>query len=353
MYRFFRRTAHKAGLAPGSLIHSGEQTMEEVVIRVTRYDKDIVREHQADTLADCFPLSEEHADWISICGLHRPEVFSELGERLGIHPLVLEDVMNTGHRPKVEVFEDHIFIISKSVTFDPAARELRTEQVSMILGPHYLITFSESDSGLFAPVHERLRAGRGKIRKYGVDYLAYALLDTLVDGFFVALELIGERLEELEASLLEQPEESILQELHRLRRGMILFRRSVWPLRDAVNTLRKDSGDLVRDGTDIFLGDLYEHVIQVWEAVETYREVISGMVDLYLSSVSNQMNKVMKVLTIIATIFIPLTFIAGLYGMNFKVMPELEWPYGYPVVMGIMALIAIGMLWFFKRKKWL
>ena len=344
----------KSGKLPGALIHIGEQKSSAVRIRVIEYDADHLEERTLGDLAAYSPAEiPTKVTWINVAGLHEVQVLDQLGASYGIHPLVLEDILNTDQRPKVEEGEEFLCFILKNIF--PAAEpgRMNMEQVSIVLGRHFVISFLEEDERVFAPVIDHLRAGKGRIRKDGPDYLAYALLDAVVDNYFVVLEDLGERLERLENMVMGKPAREALDEMHRLKREMIKLRRVFWPLREAVGVLQRHESDLVDHATGIYLRDLYDHVVQVIDTVETFRDMLSGMLDIYLSSMSNRLNEVMKILTIYATIFIPLTFIAGVYGMNFKWMPELEWRWGYPAVLFLMASVAVGMLVFFRRKRWL
>jgi magnesium transporter len=267
-------------------------------------------------------------------GLHELNVVEKMGAHFGIHPLVLEDIVHTGQRTKAEEFETYIYIVLKMLVYDETVDHITAEQVSLLLGPHILFSFQEKEGDVFEYVRERIRKARGRIRKSGCDYLAYALMDAVVDQYFAILERLGDKIEALEEQLLEQPTPQILEDIHHLKREMIFMRKQVWPLREVINSLIKDPSELIQETTHIYLRDVYDHTIQVIDTIESFRDVLSGLSDLYLSTVSNRMNEVMKVLTIMATIFIPLTFIAGIYGMNFEFMPELKWQWSYPVLWG-------------------
>jgi magnesium transporter len=342
----------KAGLPPGTLVADGVKDAAPVKITVIDYDGESYEESVVEAGTDCRLFREKPpVTWVNVNGVHCVEVLEELGECFGIHSLVLEDIANTEQRPKTEDFGDYLFVVLKMLDYE--GDEVGTEQVSLILGPNYVLSFQEREGDVFDVVRERIRNAKGRIRKTGPDYLAYALLDAVVDNYFVILEQIGEKVGLLEDELAENPKPETLQNVHELKREMIILRKSVWPLREVVNGLIRDDSKLVRESTGVFLKDVYDHTIQVIDAVETYRDVLSGMLDLYLSTVSNRMNEVMKVLTIIATIFIPLTFVAGVYGMNFKFMPELGWHWSYPLVWLVMVTVAVLMVLFFRRKRWL
>ena len=291
--------------------------------------------------------------WLDLDGVHQIDLLEMVGAQLKIHPLVVEDIHIPHQRPKVEDYEDYLYIVLKMISWDSIENEVKAEQVSLILGKGYVISFKEDPGDIFDPVRLRLREGKGRINKMGSDYLAYSLLDQVVDNYFIVLENMGEEIEDLEEELVTNPDASTLQTIHHLKRELIFLRKSVWPLREAISSLQRGESSLFQPDTLVYLRDVYDHTIQVIDTIETFRDMVSGMLDIYLSSVSNRMNEVMKVLTIIATIFIPLTFIAGVYGMNFEYMPELAWPGGYFLVWGVMIVIFIGMLVFFKRKKWL
>jgi len=295
---------------------------------------------------------EGETAWIDITGLHDAPFLAEAAEKFGIHPLVLEDICNTGQRAKTEDYGDYQYIVVKMVTWDEENGQIEVEQVSFVLFENLLITFQERPGDLFEPVRQRLRQGKGRLRRQGADYLTYSLLDAIVDGYFLLIEKIGDQVEAIEGELLDGPATETSAKIHELRREMIFLRKAAWPLRDAVSSLER--GDrFAGSATAVYMRDLYDHVIQVIDGIETIRDILAGMLDIYLSSVSNRMNEVMKVLTIIATIFIPLTFIAGVYGMNFVFMPELEWKWAYPAVLGVMVATALWMLAFFRKKGWL
>ena len=291
--------------------------------------------------------------WINIDGLHEVKIIENIGSHFDIHPLVLEDILHTGQRPKTEDFGSYIYIVLKMLYFNEEENEIQDEQLSIILGSNFVISFQERVGDVFNPVRERIRIGRFQIKKRKSDYLAYALIDAVVDNYFIILEKLGEQIEDLEEELLDNPNPKNLETIHSLKRQLISLRKSVWPLREVIGGLERSESPLFHESTGIYLKDVYDHTIQVIDTIETYRDMVSGMLDTYLSNISNRMNEVMKVLTIIATIFIPLTFISGLYGMNFRYMPELEWHWGYPLIMFIMAILAIFMLFYFRKKRWL
>jgi len=291
--------------------------------------------------------------WINIDGIHQLDIIEKIGKHFHLHPLILEDIVNTEQRPKMEDFEDYIFSVLKMLYYDEKENETKAEQISLILGTNFVISFQETAGNVFDPIRERIRNGKGRIRKMGADYLAYSLIDTVVDNYFVILEKIGEKIEGMEEELITNPTPETLQTIHNLKRDMIFFRKSVWGLRELVSSLQRGESSLIQESTGIYLRDVYDHTIHVIDTIETFRDMITGMLDIYLSSVSNKMNEVMKVLTIFAVIFIPLTFITGVYGMNFHYMPELSWQWGYPLIWLVMIAVSISMLVYFRRKKWL
>ncbi len=328
--------------------------MEKARIRIIDYDGEHLQEKEVKKIEDCFPFKDAPTvSWVNIDGLHEVGLIEELGQHFDIHSLVLEDILHTEQRPKVEVFENYIFVVIKMLYHDNKNDDIRDEQFSLILGKNFVITFQEKVGDVFEPIRERIRAGKLRVRKRKADYLTYTLIDAIVDNYFVILELLSDKIEVLEDELLENPSPDTLQKIYKLKRKMIVLRKSIWPLREAISTLERSESNLIDESTGVFLRDVYDHTIQVIDTVESIRDMMAGMLDTYLSSVSNKMNEVMKVLTIIATIFIPLTFIAGIYGMNFEYMPELKWHGSYFVLWGVMLLILVGMVHYFRKKKWL
>jgi magnesium transporter len=314
-----------------------------------------VRETKLAAIDECLSLRESDSlTWIDIEGLRDVGLLERLGSGYGLHPLILEDILNTDQRPKLDDMESYIYVVLKMLDFDPSSLEIVSEQVSIVFGRNFVISIQEGREGdPFDPLRERIRSGKGRIRKLGPDYLAYSLLDAVIDRYFLILERFAERIETLEEKLIGDPGPETLHQIHHLKREMIFLRKSAWPLREVIYGLEKSDSDLILPGTKIFLRDIYDHAVHIIDSIETYREMLSSMLDIYLSSVSNRMNQVMKVLTVIATIFMPLTFLAGIYGMNFRNMPELGWRWGYPLVLLIMLGVGGLMLYFFKKKNWL
>jgi len=349
----------KAGLPPGSPIHVGERRMERARITTLNWTTDRCLENEDESVRSCLEnLPPSGRTWINVDGLHDVGVVQALGGRFGLHPLVVEDILNTHLRPKFEAYEDYLFVSLKMHMEDGEAGSFRTEQVSIVLGRDWVLTFQEVPGDVFEVIRERLRSGKGRYRSGGPDYLAYALMDSVIDHLFLIMEDFGERLEELEDELIENPTRATLQRIHGLRRDLIRIRKTVSPLRDVVSGIRREDTALIQEATRPYLRDLHDHVAQALDILESSREIVAANLEAYLSSLSNRMNEVMKVLTIFAAVFIPLTFIAGIYGMNFNTqasrlnMPELDWAFGYPFALGLMALVGGGMLLFFRLKKW-
>jgi magnesium transporter len=354
--RLVKKSLKKIGASPGTLMHIGEQRMEQVGIQAIGYDAEQLQElpiRPEDAARSCLLRGKPAVTWINIDGLHQVDVIETVGKCFDLHPLVMEDILETEHRPKFEDYESCLFLVLKRLHFDEAKTEVRPEQVSLILGADFVLSFHEGSSDIFDGVRDRIRNSRGKIRRMGADYLAYALLDSVVDSYFGVLEKLGDRIELMEEELVTAPSPATLRQIHHLKREMILLRKSVWPLREVISALQRGDSPLIRETTGIFLRDVYDHTIQVIDTVETFRDLLAGMLDLYLSSVSNRLNEVMKVLTIIATIFIPLTFLAGVWGMNFDFMPELRWRWGYAFAWGVMLASAGCFYLFFRKHKWL
>ena len=343
---------HPPGTTPGTLAGPVEGAAGPARLSLLTYTAERVEERPIAALSEVAALIRpgEQA-WLRIVG-HETSVLGELAGRFGVHPLVLEDVANVGQRPKVEEHGQYLFVITEVLRFGRNGT-LEEDQVSLLLFEKLLITVEERESDLFKPVLERLRAQGSKMRQYGVDYLAYALVDTAVDHYFPTLERVGEQIDQVEDVLLDKPDRKSFEELHRIKRDLLRVRKATWPLREMVSALTRTDSALVREGTRVWLRDVYDHAVQVIDIVETFREMTQELADLYLSSVSNRMNEIMKVLTVIATIFMPLTFIVGIYGMNFQHIPELAWRWGYPAVWAVMLLVAGGMAWMFRRRGWL
>ena len=353
MVRLIRRSQQKIGLAPGTAVYLGEPSDEPLRITLFDYDEDRVTERVLDDLREAFPFrGSPSVSWINVDGLHDVASIEAIAGHFGLHPLVVEDVVHTGQRPKAEDYEDTLFIVLRMLSYNEQEDWVDDEQVSLVLGPGWVLSFQQRAGDVFEGVRERIRSNRGRIRRAKADYLAYSLIDAVVDQYFVVLERIGERVEVLGEEVSERASPKKLEEIRRLKRELLFLRKSIWPLREVLSGVQRGESPLFDEHTLIYLRDVYDHTIQVIDTVETYRDMMAGLLDVYLTSVSNRMNEVMKVLTVIATIFIPLTFVAGIYGMNFVHMPELSWKFGYFGALGVMGVIALGMLAYFKRKGW-
>lgn len=348
-----QKRSKKTGLAPGSLIHVGNKYAEKSKITLIRYDETFFAEKEISQIADSRSEKDKQGiKWLNIDGLQDIKLFEEVGELFSLHPLVLEDILNTDQRPKMEDYGHYIYLVLRNFHGQENG-DLLSDQVSIILGKDFVLSFQERESGLCESIKDKISKNKGRIRKEGADYLAHAVIDNIVDNYFVVLENLEEKIEYLEDDLVKKTTPSTLEAIHILKREMILLRKSLWPLREAVSALERSDSPLINKSTGIYFKDIYDHIIAVIDTMETFRDMLSGMLDIYLSSISNRLNEVMKVLTIIATIFMPLTFLAGVYGMNFKYMPELEYRWGYFCVLGIMLVVALLMLRYFKKKKWL
>jgi magnesium transporter len=343
----------KAGLPPGSLVHVGKHPAGKAIITVVNYDEAGFRIKEVSSVEEAFSLIDPSmVTWINVDGISDARTVEAIGTRFNLHPLLLEDVMNTDQRPKMEDYDNLLFLVLRVLFPEAGAGRIESDQISFVLGDRYLISFQERRTDLFKAVIDRLRMGKARIRKSGADYLLYSLIDVIVDNYFVILELIGDNVEEMEVKLISGGRVETLAAIQRMKKDLIYLRRSVWPLREVLSGLERGESRLISGGLHIFFRDIYDHTIHAIDTIESLRDMLSGMLDIYLSSVSNRLNQVMKVLTIISTIFIPLTFIAGVYGMNFKNIPEIGWDYGYPASLALMILVSLAMLYYFKRKKW-
>lgn len=336
------------------LIYTGRHLDREVKITVFAYGEKTFEEKEIESIEDIFSYREQNATiWVNIDGLQDVALIEKVCNLFNVHPLTIEDILHPEQRPKVEESQEYLYVVLKMLNYEEKERIVHSEQVSIILGTNFILSFQEKPGDTFESVRNRLRTSSGRIRKNGADYLMYALIDTIVDHYFLVLEKAGDILEEVEEELLMHSSKNTLHTLYALKREMLSIRRMVWPLREVIYKLEREEFKLIKKSTHLYLRDVYDHVIQVIDTVETMRDMLASMFDLYQSIIGNRMNGIMKVLTIISTIFIPLTFIAGVYGMNFKYMPELDWRYGYLAVWILMILIVFGMFVFFKKKNWL
>ncbi len=350
-----KKRSKKVGLAPGTLIHMGRAKAGATRVDMVEYDATRLEKHKVASLDRCLIRPDAATvSWVNVEGLSDLEVLRHFGSCYGIHPLVLEDILATDQRPKAADYGDYLYVVLKMIELDDATGEIKSEQVSLVLGRNYLISFQEGLEGdVFGQVRNRLDNEKARLRTMGADFLLHALLDVIVDHYFLVLEKLADRIEDLEDEVIENPAPATVQSIYHLKRQMLFLHKAVWPLREVVSGLQRRDSRLIDDATVIYLRDLYDHTVQVLDTLETLRDMLSGMLDIYLSSVSNRLNEVMKVLTIIATIFMPLAFVVGWYGMNFKNMPELDWSFGYPMVFILCLSIAGGMLVYFRKKRWL
>jgi len=355
-----KKMSQKIGQAPGTMVYLGEKREEKPIIEIIEYDETDFQDKVVDDVTECFAfLDSPSPTWIKVTGIHEVGIIQKLGEHFGLHPLTLEDIVNTIHRPSMEDAGKYIFVSLKMLHSDSGSDLITSEQVSIILGSNFVISFEEKKSGVFDSVRERIKKAVPRTRFLSADYLAYSLMDAVVDHYYLVLENLGERIELVEEKLISKPVSENIETIHQLKRQLIFVRKSVWPLREVVGGLERINTALIHDSMRMFLRDLYEHTVQVIDTVETYRDTVSGLLDIYLSSMSNRLNEVMKVLTIIATIFMPLSFLAGVFGMNFNTsvspfnMPELTFRYGYPLFWLLVLMVGGGLVWFFRKKGWL
>ncbi len=346
--------ADTVGLSPGALVHVGEKKVEKIKFSIINYDEKEINEKQDASLEECLNVKgKSGTTWINISGIHDPNVIEKFGKYFELHSLVQSDIMNTEIRPKFVNHENYLQIILKIPHFNNNEHELELEQITLIVGKNYLLSFQETEGDIFEPIRKRLREKLGKIRKWKSDYLSYAITDTIVDYFYVIMEDMDSQTDNLEEKLIRNPKPETLQHIQRLKRELAMLRKTIWPTREVIDNLDRSPSTLIANDTRAYLKDVYSHTIQVMDTIESLREVVGGMMDTYLSSLSNRMNEVMKTLTIIASIFIPITFIAGIYGTNFEYIPELSWHGSYFVMLGGMTIIVIIMIAFFKKKQWI
>ena len=339
------------GLPPGTLIFKGEQMVDQPNVSLVQYTAEDFQEVHLKNQKPPTNLNH-YLQWYDVRGVHDTQVIERIGQQFGLHPLILEDIMSTQQRPKLEVYDNGLFITLRALKLDKKELELEIEQISLFLGEGFVLSFQEDEEDLFAVIRQRIKLSKGKIRTRGADYLVYALLDTVVDNYFVLLDHIDEVLDQLEEEITLSADKAIKHKIHQLRLINLHFRKSALPLREVINQFSRME-DWVEESSKVFLRDLYDHILRVSELVETYRDMLNGLYDLYLSEISLKMNNVMQVLTVISTIFIPLTFLVGVYGMNFQYFPELQWRWGYPILWAVMIIISAYLFLYFRRKKWL
>lgn len=355
MFSEVHKRAKKKGQPPGTAKYTGEHVTNEPVITVVNYSKHDFNENIGSHLEDVLPnVAEKGTTWVNVEGLHNSEMIAQLAKKFDIHPLTIEDILNIEQRPKVEEFDNYIFITLKMLLWHTKTANFSVRQLSIVLGKNFVLSFQELDTELFDNIHQRLKGNPTQpLRQHGSDYLTYRLIDAVIDEYFVVLEALGNQIEKIEEIIIAAPTPANSRTIYRLKRQMLLLRKAIWPMREALSHLMHVEDHLITKYTSLYLRDVYDHTVQAIDSVETFREMLSSMLDMYLSSLTNRMNEIMKTLTIITTIFIPITSIASIYGMNFHYMPELQWRYGYPFALGIMSVIAILMLIYFKRKKWI
>lgn len=354
MLRHYKQVSGKAGLSPGTVVRIGAAPPLPVKVSYVAYDEFNLQERSDVPISEALPPKDRGGiTWINVDGVHDTALVESIGSHFSLHPLVLEDIVTTGQRPKLEDYGDYLFITIKVLAMDEQSKEVSSDELSILLGSNYVLTFHETDKDVFEPVRERLRKSAGRLRKGGPDYLAYALIDAVVDNYFTVFERLGEHFEDLQDNVVQDPSPQTLSAIQHFKNELLLLRKAIWPVRDVINGMQRSESPLISRTTEVYLRDVHDHAIQILDTIETFRDMLAGMLDIYLSSLSNRLNAVMKVLTIIATIFIPLTFLAGVYGMNFKFMPELEWRWGYPLLWVFMVSVAVGMLVWFRRKRWL
>lgn len=354
MVRLFTKKRRPVGLPPGSILYTGKEDTGKIRLSIIEYTEEKFIEKEGASITECL----EHIDtpamtWIQVYGVSNPGMVASIGKHFKFHALVLEDILSTGQRSKLDIYQDQVFMVIRFLQYVEETKTLKDEQVSLVFGPNYLISFLESNENIFQPIKERLRKGSQRIRTQGSDYLAYTLLDTIVDYYFLVLEQVDTYLDHLEVELMNLPKSQTLQKIQHAKRDMIVLRKAAWPMRDVVNRFLRLESPLVSSTTQLYLHDVYDHVVQIIDIIEGFRDVVAGMLDIYLSNINIRTNDIMKVLTIVSTIFVPLTFISSLYGMNFDYMPELHSVWGYPIVLIIMLCMASGMLLFFRNKKWI
>ena len=346
--------SEKSGLPPGSLVHVGEVHTHEHKISVVSYNKSTLRRHTVKSIEELLPYkTTDTITWVIVDGLKDVSIIDAIGQYFDIHSLVLEDILNTHQRPKFEDFNDYLYIVIKAITLNNEAFNIEYEQISLLILNNFVFTFTEKPNELFDPILNRLDNDKSQIRNLGTDYLAYLIMDTVVDEYFAVQDTFDDLIESVEDTLLSDPSSETLATIQKIKRELIFLRRSVSPLRELLAGIQRSESPLINEKTRRYFGDVYDHAIRIIEAIESYRDLIAGMLDIYLSSVSNKMNETMKVLTVFASIFIPLTFLAGVYGMNFEYMPELKWRWAYPTLWIFFISVSVFLLRFFKKKKWL
>lgn len=355
MSKLLKKRCKQVGLPPGTLI-AYSTSQEAITLRLSKYTKDTLIVNNAATVDECLAASKNDTNensWIEVTGVHDPKVIEAIGTHAGLHPLLMEDILCTSQRCKIDDYGPYVFLVMRALSFNEEKGEIEDEQVSLVLGSHFLVSFVESGRDYFVPIRERLKKEGCRLRTSGSDYLCYALLDCLVDNYFLILEKVDDRMEQLEHEVINTPSTHTLLRIQQAKRTVAQLRKNVWPVREAISQFRRMETPLINPTTNVFMQDVYDHTIQAIDTIESFRDLASGMIDIYLSNINQRMNEVMKVLTVVATIFVPITFIASLYGMNLDYMPELHWRYTYPVVLAAMVGLSLFMLFYFRRQKWI
>jgi len=352
--KLFRGKVKPPGTPPGTLVYTGDKKREHVTINLIEYNQATITEKVITDPNECKTcINPGSISWIDIEGLHDIDIIRQIGESLNLHPLVMEDIVHVDQRPKMEDYEDYVYVVLKMFHMHENTNEITAEQVSIIFGKNYVVTFQEGFEGdTFQEIRSRIKGNKGLINKMSSDYLVYSLIDSIIDSYFSMLELLSDKIENLEEELINNPIKSTLNEIYSLKREMLFLKKTVWPLREAISKLERGESSLVTKSTHFYLRDVYDHTFNVLETIENYRDILSGMIEIYLSSLNNKLNETMKYLALISTIFIPMTFIASIYGMNFDFMPELKWINGYYFALGLMLTVGLGFLIYFKKKKW-
>jgi magnesium transporter len=348
-----RRHLKKYGMSPGSLVHAGELGTEKVHVHLIEYNQDSIRKKENVSTEECLiSMDKPEITWINITGVHDISIVEKIGRHLNLHALVLEDILHTGLRSKFDNYKNNLYIILRELSYDNQRNSIKDKQVSLILGKNYVLSFLEDETDIFYPILERIKAKNSRLRRRGADYLCYALVDCIVDHYFLTLSKIDDRLEKLESVVINKPNRSTLKELQALKKQIIMLRRTIWPTREVVSQFQRVESPLIHQTTKLYVQDVYDHVIQAMDTIESFRDITAGLHDIYMSNISYKMNEVIKILTVVATIFVPLMFITSLYGMNFKYMPELDWEWGYYFVWGLMIFVTGIMIAYFKKKNW-
>ena len=353
MGSFLKKRIKKYGLPPGTLIHTGTVTEGKIRITLIEYDQEALKIKDKVSLEECLDsMNSPSRTWVNISGIHDIQMVEKIGRKLGLHPLLLEDVLNSSQRSKIDDYKDNLYIVLRKLNLLDIESNIEDQQISIVLGNNFLVTFLETDSDFFNPIIERLKTKNSRMRSRGVDYLAYAIVDCVVDHYFLTLETVDDWVEKLEDSIVDHPTNRTLKQIQHIKRQLSYLRKAIWPTREVVSKFIRTESTLVKESTKIYLQDVYDHVVQAIDTVEGVRDISASMLEIYISNINLKMNEVIKLLTLVATVFFPLTFITSLYGMNFKHMPELEWEWGYPFALLLMAIASLFMWFYFKRKKW-